>query len=161
GVGVGLPGPLDVSKGIVANAINPKAFPGWTNVPVVDILFKRLMLPIYLENNATAAAVGERWYGAGRHISSFFYIFFGAGLGGGLIINGQPYEGHTGNAGELGYIPAAHIPEDPSFADQPHLGVYFNLPRLYRLLLRHGLEVTRPSELEALFEAGNQPLMDW
>lgn len=161
GVGVGLPGPLGVSEGsFVTNVVNPQAFPGWTNVPVVDLLRKRLGLPIFLENNATAAAVGERWYGGGRHINTFFYVFFGAGLGGGLVINGQPFEGKTGNAGELGYFPTATA--DPaSMFKRPHLGVYFNLPRLYRMLTEAGTPASRPAELEALFAAGNEALHAW
>ncbi len=60
---------------------------------------------LYSPNSATAAAMGERWYGAGQHIRTFFYMYFGSGLGGGLIVEGQPYEGFTGNAGEIGYFP--------------------------------------------------------
>lgn len=165
GVGVGLPGPLGVSEGSVAtNVVNPQAFPGWTNVPVVDILRRRLGLPVILENNATAAAVGERWYGVGRHCESFFYVFFGAGLGGGLVVHGQPFEGHTGNAGELGYFPVTDEPDGPDEAEgfeRPHLGVYFNLPRLYRRLREAGYPAARPGELEALFEAQNPLLLDW
>ncbi|WP_243663377.1 ROK family protein [Rhodothermus marinus] len=113
---MGIPGPLDVSEdGHVTNVANPKAFPGWHRVPVVEILERRLELPVFLENNATAAAIGERWYGAGQHIATFFYVFFSEGLGGGIIFNGQPYDGHTGNAGELGYCylpPDVLTPED-------------------------------------------------
>jgi predicted NBD/HSP70 family sugar kinase len=162
GVGVGLPGPIGVSEGsFVTNLVNPKAFPGWTNVPVVDILGKRLDLPIFLENNATAAAAGERWYGAGQHISTFFYIFFGAGLGGGLVINGHPFEGHTGNAGELGYYPTNSEPDETAVFQRPHLGVYFNLPRLYRLLEEQGTPASRASDLEVLSEQRNETLWAW
>ncbi|HET6569520.1 MAG TPA: ROK family transcriptional regulator, partial [Rhodothermales bacterium] len=154
GVGVGLPGPLGVSEGsYVTNVANPTAFPGWNNVPVVEELGRRLALPIFLENNATAAAVGEWWYGAGQHVSSFFYVFFGAGLGGGLIINGLPFEGHTGNAGELGYFPSAGDSGGSDDAERPHLGVHFNLPRLYRSLQRAGLDASCPADLEQLFTA--------
>lgn len=162
GVGVGLPGPLDISSGsIVTNIVNPKAFPGWKDVPVADILTRRLGVPIYLENNATAAAVGERRYGAGRHISTFFYVFFGAGLGGGMIINGQPYEGRTGNAGELGYIPTTGELDGSGEFKRPHLGVYFNVPRLYKLLARCGNPVENPADLEALLEESNPCLLEW
>lgn len=162
GVGVGLPGPLGVSEGsFVTNVANPTAFPGWHNVPVVDILGSRLELPIFLENNATASAVGEHWYGAGRHVSSFFYVFFGAGLGGGLVINGQPFEGHTGNAGELGYFPGAGEPEAEEGFERPHLGVHFNLPRLYRILQRAGIAASRPADLETLFLETNELLLSW
>ena len=162
GVGVGLPGPLDIASGsVVTNVVNPKAFPGWVDVPVADILMQRLQTPIYLENNATAAAVGERRYGAGRHISTFFYVFFGAGLGGGMIINGQPYEGRTGNAGELGYVPTSGELDGAGEFKRPHLGVYFNLPRLYKLLAGAGRSVAVPTDLEPLLEEGNPHLLEW
>lgn len=162
GVGVGFPGLMSNPSGNSAvNVVNPHAFPGWTNVPVVDILKERLSLPIYLENNATAAAVGERWYGDGRHINTFFYIFFGSGLGGGLVINGQPFEGYTGNAGELGYFPTPAEPDDSALFQRPHLGVHFNLPKLYRLLQAHGMAVSKPGELEGLFNENNELLLNW
>jgi len=161
GVGVGLPGPIGVSSGsTVTNVVNPKALQGWSNVPVVNILSGRLSVPIYLENNASAAALGERWYGAGRHIGTFFYVYFGAGLGGGLIINGQLFSGHTGNSGELGYMPVAR-PKNGLQLDRPHLGEYFNLPAMYRNLHEHGYVVTKPSDLEQLFHQRNPLLIDW
>ena len=162
GVGVGFPGLLGVPRGSrAANLVSLKALPGWTNIPVADILKERLSLPICLENNATAAAIGERWYGDGQHISTFFYVFLGGGLGGGLIINGQPFEGSTGNAGELGLFPAPFEADETSLYQRPHLGVHFNLPRLYRLLTEHGISVSRPAELEALFEQKNESILAW
>ncbi len=162
GVGVGLPGPLAVSEGSqVKNIVNPVAIPGWTNVPVIEMLNKGLSLPIYLENNASAAAIGELWYGAGRHIKSFFYVYFGAGLGGGIVINGQPFSGHTGNAGELGYYPSTNNPESVGAMQHPHIGLYFNLPNLYAHLQQNGSNVRNTTDLEALFEQGNGLLLNW
>ena len=82
--------------------VSPKTFPGWSEVPVVDELQRRMGIPVVLENNATAAAIGESRFGAGRMLHSFFYVFFGTGLGGGFIVEGHAYEGFTGNAGEIG-----------------------------------------------------------
>lgn len=162
GVGVGLPGPLDIKKDkLVTNVANPSAFPGWNDVPVADILNQRLELTVFLEKNATAAAIGERWYGEGRHINTFFYVFFGAGLGGGLIMNGQPFDGHTGNAGELGFFPTTEVEEQVQPFTRPHLGIYFNLPRLYRLLQKSGTPVSRPDDLQVLFEQNNECLLAW
>lgn len=162
GVGVGLPGPLGISKGSRSmDLVRPKAFPGWEAVPVVDILSERLSLPIVLENNATAAAVGERWYGGGRHVASFFYVYFGAGLGGGLVINGQPFEGRTGNAGELGWLPSSAHVNGNLLPHRPHVGARFNLPRLYEHLQAFGTPAHRPSDLAALLRENNRCLLDW
>lgn len=162
GVGVGVPGPLAVSEtGLVTNVFNPKALPGWVNVPIVALLSQRLGTRVYLENNASAAAIGERWFGAGRHKSTFFFVFLGAGLGGGLVINGQMYPGSTGNAGELGYFPVPQADAQLARFDRPHLGAYFNLPRLYARLAESGVNISHPNELEQLYHDHNPILVDW
>jgi predicted NBD/HSP70 family sugar kinase len=162
GIGVGLPGPLASSDGDqVSNLVNPKEFPGWSNVPIVEILEERLRLPVYLENNATAAAVGERWYGDGQFIRTFFYLFFGAGLGGGFIANGQPLEGSSGNAGEVGYFPIPEAFDGSLDVQQNYIGIHFSLPRLYRRLSSDTITVSRPSDLEVLLEQGNETLIEW
>ena len=162
GVGVGLPGPMMISKGsVLKNMVNPQYLPGWDNVPVVKILQKKLKLPVYLENNAAAAAIGERWYGAGKHINNFFYIYVGAGLGGGLFINGQLHSGATGNAGELGYAPILQNGNEKSSDLKPHLGEYFNLALLNERLAKEGESIQTVEDLERLFESGNKTVKDW
>ena len=162
GVGVGFPGPMVVSKGSVfSNAVNPEALPGWEQVPVVEILEKRLNLPVFLENNASAAAIGERWYGNGKHISTFFYLFFGAGLGGGLVINGQLFSGHAGNAGEVGYMPVIDATKENVKLDNQYLGAYFNLSYLFSQLKKGRTEISSSHDLEKLFKDENATLMEW
>ena len=168
GIGVGIPGPMHKSPGQRDYHASPKAFPGWTDVPIAERLRARLGLPVILENNATAAAVGERWYGAGRHLGTFFYIYFGSGLGGGLVMQGRPYEGHTGNAGEIGYLPTVLAgpgagTRDPANDgdDPPHVGLHFNLPRLYDALRKDGTTASGPGDLEGLLDAGHPRLMRW
>jgi predicted NBD/HSP70 family sugar kinase len=161
GIGVGLPGPLGIDESnTVTKVVNPKLMPGWINVPVGKKLSERLNLPVYLENNASAAAMGERWFGAGRSIDTFFYVYFGAGLGGGIVINGELHSGFSGNAGELGYMPNLQ-PDSKTASDQQHLGLYFNLPLLYKKLNEHGKEVSSPDQLEPLFYQSHPVLMDW
>lgn len=163
GVGVGLPGPLVISEGsIVTNVVNPQFFEGWDHVPVVEILEKRLGLPVFLENNASAAAIGERWYGEGKHIDDFFFISFGAGLGGGIFINGQLHSGATGNAGELGYFPLLNGKSFSGNVDeQPHLGLLFNLPLLYENLNKAGYTANSPADLKKLLKEENELLLKW
>ena len=162
GVGIGLPGPLEIEEGsVVAMKSSPSALGGWDHVPVADLMSRRLDLPIYLENNATAAAIGERWYGEGREFRTFFYLFFGLGLGGGLIIDGHPYEGNSGNAGEIGYVPTAFPKDHFESFEYPHLGIYFNLPRLYRMLEEAGIRVSDIEDLVQLHSDGNPIVADW
>jgi predicted NBD/HSP70 family sugar kinase len=120
----------------------------------------RLNLPVFLKNNATAAAVGERWYGECHPQSTFFYLYFGVGLGGGMVHNGHPFEGFYGNAGEIGYIPT---PSLPSEASDPagHIGEHFNLPSLYERLESSGLSASQPSDLGPIYASGASTLQDW
>lgn len=162
GVGVGVPGlmhPADNGDGYV---VNPTSFPGWHDVPLAGWLHERLGIPILLENNATAAAIGERLYGAGQQFRTFFYVYIGSGLGGGLIIDGQPYTGLTGNAGEIGYLPPALAGDAAATDETPHVGTHFRLPRLYELLRNQGdSDVRRPEDLDLLLAAGDAALLAW
>ncbi len=157
GVGVGLPGPIRISDGrVIDQIVNPNSFPGWENVPVVDELAQRLDLPIFLENNATAAAIGETFYGVGQGVASFVYVFLGVGLGGGIVLNGQPFHGFQGNTGEFGFMPVRRADKKVD-----RVGSFFDLPSLYQELGRAGHPVTAPSDLEPLFSAQNDVLLTW
>jgi predicted NBD/HSP70 family sugar kinase len=163
GLGVGVPGPMHRDEAGSGYLVNPKAFPGWHDIPLATWLRERLDMPVFLENNALAAAVGERWYGAGRQIGTFFYIYFGSGLGGGLIMSGQPYEGFTGNAGEIGYLPTVLTGEPAPSAteDAPHVGLHFNMPRLYARLRRGGTVVGTLEELDQLVAQEHPGMLAW
>lgn len=101
GIGIGSPGPLDPIKGMVVNAAN---LPGFVNQPIVAPIEDEFNIKTYLENDANAAALGELWFGAGRGCKNFVYITVSTGVGCGIIINGDIYQGNTYNAGEVGHI---------------------------------------------------------
>ncbi len=158
GVGIGVPGLMQPAPGGAGYVVAPTAFPGWHDVPLAAWLEQRLGLPVLLENNATAAAVGERWYGAGRQFDTFFYLFLGSGLGGGLIVNGRPYGGATGNAGEIAYLPP-RLDADP--VDGDHAGTHFYLPFLFERLRAAGAPARTAADLAPLFAAGHPTLLEW
>jgi glucokinase len=108
-VGVASPGALDLVHGLVQEA---PQLPGWNGVPLVEIMSKRLGIPVLLENDANAAALGEARFGVGRGTRFLVYLTISTGVGGGIIIDGNVYHGVSGAAGELG-----------------HLVVWFNGPR--------------------------------
>jgi predicted NBD/HSP70 family sugar kinase len=85
-------------------SFGPSSLPAWQDTPIVERLSGALGMPVMVENDATAAAVGEQLYGAGRRFRDFFYIYIGVGVGGGMILAGHPYRGSAGRAGELGHI---------------------------------------------------------
>ncbi len=101
GIGVGAPALIHMDEGVIAKAPN---LPGWENFPLKAILEKRLGLPVILENDANAAALGEVWLGAGRDVESLILLTLGTGIGGGIISGGRIVHGHDGMAGELGHI---------------------------------------------------------
>ena len=76
-------------------------------MPIVELLTAAMGIPVVVENDATAAAVGEQFHGAGRRLRDFFYVYIGVGVGGGMILSGHPYRGSAGRAGELGHVVVA------------------------------------------------------
>lgn len=102
GVGVGLPGVVDIERGRTLFLTN---LPGqWRNVPVAEKLNKLTGLPVELINDARAMTLGEWKYGAGNGVDTCACYTLGTGIGGGLIINGQLHLGIGGAAGELGHV---------------------------------------------------------
>ncbi|MBN1477122.1 ROK family protein [Candidatus Sumerlaeota bacterium] len=101
GVGVGCPGPLSSTTGIVYEA--PNLF-GWVNIPLGDRLSEALGLPVRIHNDANAATWGEFWLGAGRDVGTIVMYTLGTGVGGGLVIGGRLWTGPDDTAGELGHI---------------------------------------------------------
>lgn len=109
GIGIGVPGIIDMATGYMYKSPN---LPGWENYPVHADIEKRLGTKVILENDANAAALGEKWLGAGRDASSMIMITLGTGVGGGIIMDGKIWHGMNGMAGELGHMtvyPDGHI----------------------------------------------------
>lgn len=101
GIGVGAPGPLDPKAGIV---IAPPTLAGWHDVPLIDILGRHFGLPVRLENDANAAALGEWRFGAGRGSGSLVFVTVSTGIGGGVVADGHIYHGRRGLAAEIGHM---------------------------------------------------------
>jgi glucokinase len=98
-VSVGVPGPIDMARGVVEEAPNL----GWKRVPLRSELRQLLRVPVFVENDVNVGLVGEHALGAGRGAKNVVGIFVGTGIGGALIIDGQLYEGSRGGAGEIGH----------------------------------------------------------
>ncbi len=101
GIGVGVPGNIDMKTGTVLVWNNVPAFNGY---PTRDELSQRLNTPVILENDANSAALGEQWMGAGRGVDDLVMLALGTGIGGGIISRGRILHGHIGMAAELGHI---------------------------------------------------------
>jgi glucokinase len=101
GVGIGVPGYIDIDAGVVMGAAN---LPGFEGFPIRDEVQRHLGAPIMLENDANAAALGEKWLGAGRDVKNLILLTLGTGIGGGIIIDGKVLHGNHGMAGEFGHM---------------------------------------------------------
>jgi glucokinase len=101
GIGIGVPGIIEMQTGMLRESPN---LPGWHNYPVRDEIQRRLKTTVILENDANAAAMGEKWLGAAASVDDMCMFTLGTGVGGGLVLEGKIWHGMTGMAGELGHI---------------------------------------------------------
>jgi glucokinase len=101
GIGVGVPGIIDMASGMVRQSPN---LPGWEDYPVREEIERRLATTVVLENDANAAALGEKWLGAASEVDDMCMITLGTGVGGGVVLGGRVWHGMTGMAGELGHV---------------------------------------------------------
>lgn len=108
GVGIGVPGLIDMPTGTIRKAVN---LPGWENFPVraeierrLGLLSKTTTARVVLDNDARVAALGEQWMGAGRGVSNMAMITLGTGIGGAIVLDGKPFYGMNGMAGEFGHV---------------------------------------------------------
>ncbi len=102
GIGLGLPGPIDVERGFVHFFPN---IPGWINVPLKNILEKRLGIPVFIDNDANLMCLAEYKLGAAKGALNAVCLTLGTGVGGGLIIEGKLFRGSSFAAGEIGHLP--------------------------------------------------------
>ncbi|WP_248964399.1 ROK family transcriptional regulator [Sphaerisporangium perillae] len=107
GIGLACPGPLDADG--VMNF--PPRLSGWDQVPIKRLLEEHTGFPVTFDNDAAAAAIGERWAGLARATASFAYLYLGTGIGGGLFLDNQIYRGRSLNAAEFGHITV--MPDGP------------------------------------------------
>lgn len=100
-VGISCGGPLDADAGVL---LSPLHLPGWNAVPITAMAEREFHVPAVLENDATAGALGEHRYGAGRGTDTMLYLTVSTGVGGGAVIDGRLHRGAARNGGEFGHI---------------------------------------------------------
>ena len=153
GVGVGIPGMLDISGEKVFLAPNLE----WKNIYIKQSLNQRLKMPIYLENDANVAALGEAWLGSGKDSSCFVLVTIGTGIGSGLIIEGRIFRGANGMAAELGHMT---ITDDDTLCTcgcRGCLETLVSAPAILRLGLEKGIvpEGSEAGQIMELAKTGN------
>ena len=100
-IGIAAAGAIDSERGVVTSSPN---LPGWHDIPLRDIVKERFKVKAFLLNDASAGALGEHRFGAGRGVHNLIYLTVGTGIGGGIIINDRLYIGACGSAGEIGHM---------------------------------------------------------
>ncbi|MNZ56223.1 Glucokinase [compost metagenome] len=101
GIGIGAPGPLNTKKGTI---VKPPNLRGWWDFAIVSSFERHFTVPIHFENDATAAALAEKWLGAAKEAENFVYITISTGIGAGIYSHGRLITGSTGNAGDVGHL---------------------------------------------------------
>jgi predicted NBD/HSP70 family sugar kinase len=151
GVGVGVPGPVDVAVGRV---MQPPVMPGWHDYPVRDRLAARLGVPVFVENDANLMALGEqraRWPGA----PTLLLVTVGSDIGAGIVIGGRLYRGIDGGAGDIGHIRMHGHEERCACGAVGCLAAVASGGALVRTLAALGKDVARVGDVARLVHEGD------
>ncbi|GMA99798.1 ROK family transcriptional regulator [Pelosinus sp. IPA-1] len=100
GIGIGVPGIVNYEQGHILSAPNLC----WTDVKLKEIVETRFQVPVFIDNEANAGAIGEKWFGSGKKATDLLYVSAGTGIGAGIVINNEVYRGSQGLAGEIGHM---------------------------------------------------------
>lgn len=157
GVGVVMPGPFEI-EGL--SGVGPTTLPGWAGIDAAGRLSELVGMPVLVENDANAAAVGETLFGAGQALSNFCLIYFGGGIGLGIIADNLPMRGAFGNAGEIGHVVVQPGGRACLCGQSGCLERYASLHALREHLEGHGHSADFAT-IEALHQEGDPLLTGW
>jgi predicted NBD/HSP70 family sugar kinase len=160
--GAGVVMPTLINRGSLTS-LGPILIPEWQDFPIATKLQDRLGFPVFVDNDATAGAIGELLYGAGRRLGDFFYFYIGVGLGGGIVAGGRPYRGAYGMSGELGHFVSVPGGRDCSCGNKGCLERYASLSAAHSALIGRE-EGSGPVDLQriaAAFASRDHKLIQW
>jgi predicted NBD/HSP70 family sugar kinase len=160
--GAGIVLPALVRRGD-PTSLGPTSVPEWRDFPLAEQLQHRLGFPVLVDNDATAGAIGELLFGAGRHLKSFFYFYIGAGLGGGIIMEGRPARGAYGMSGEVGHTVCVPGGRPCSCGNRGCLERYASLSAAQSALTGEAepLDSVDLARIASAFDAGDPRLHAW
>ena len=153
GIGVALPDDMPRAATLPHQPAN---YGVWASTDVASLLIGTLHVPVYVENDAAAATMGEMQFGLGKKHQTFFYILITAALGGSLVIEGNHFRGATGRSGELGLLRG----RDASGHERQIQNIV-SLSALYSRLGAQGITVSEPHELASLDSSGQAIIDAW
>ncbi len=155
GLGVAVPGRFTTER---SELIPPPYLESWTSANIPQELGEACGLRTWVENDANTAALGESYYGAGRQISDFLYVYIGYGVGAGLIIDRELYLGANGNAGAISLIQNPRHADRAGKSERPYGGA---TGLLYEQLRERGFSVNGPADLQQLIDSDNPQIARW
>ncbi len=158
GIGVVMPGPFEVEG---MSSVGPATLPGWTGVDPAALFSRATGQHVVVENDATAAVVAERLYGAGRQLGSFCFLYFGVGLGLGVIQDGRPLRGAFGNAGEIGHLSLVPRKGTARYGPAGALERFVSVFALRERLAMAGIYVATVQDIQKLHDDQNHTLVEW
>ena len=156
GVGIGVPGTVDRKKGIVRYSNNIR----WEDVPLVKEMSTYLPIPVEIANDADCAALGETIAGAGKECSDVVMITLGTGVGGGVVLDGEIYEGRGIGGSELGHMVIVENGEPCTCGRRGCLEAYASATALKREAKRASKKELIPSEIFALAKQGDPAMKE-
>jgi predicted NBD/HSP70 family sugar kinase len=162
--GLGIATPYNMGSWRRELDIPSDAFRFWNDYDIATRLAEETGLPVFRENDGTAAVVAELFQGHGRHLNSFVYVFIDAAIGGGIVLNGEYYRGVHGNAGDIGIMPVP--PSRLSTAPAPTRSLDILLTRasinsLIRHLRGNGVAIHSQAELAAAIGIHTRLVDEW
>lgn len=153
GIGVALPDDMPRAATLPQQ---PASYGIWATTDVPSLLTNTMHVPVFVENDAAAATMGEMQFGLGKKHHTFFYILITAALGGSLVIDGNHFRGATGRSGELGMLRG----RDASGHERQIQNIV-SLSALYSRLAAQGIKVSAPHELAELPDSGQAIVDAW
>jgi glucokinase len=151
GAGIACGGPIDLPTGTVS----PINITGWQRFPIVDRIAEMVGAPVRLHGDGLCMALGERWRGAGRGARFMLGMVVSTGVGGGLILDGKPYGGRTGNAGHVGHVVVDQGGEQCSCGGRGCVETIAAGPRMARWAREHGWDAPAEADAKELADAAN------
>jgi predicted NBD/HSP70 family sugar kinase len=153
-IGVGVAFPDDIARAHLPD--QPGDYAAWADIKIDELLQDILGVPVFVENDAAAAAIGEMQFGSGHRHRSFFYLLITAALGGGLVLDGSYFRGADGRSGEIGWLV-----DRAASGQQLQLQNIVSLSALYSRLADGGFRVDSPRQLARLNGAAQDIVDGW
>jgi predicted NBD/HSP70 family sugar kinase len=162
--GIGLAYPYNLESWLNELSLPYEQFSCWKEFDLAEHIEEAISIPVYCENDVTAASIAELFYGVGRDMDDFLYVFIGPAIGGGIVINGESVRGPMGNAGDIGLMPVPTSTLTSAPLPKGEWDILLNRASV-NTLIRHlracGREVHSFSDVNFLVDRQDRAVNEW